>query len=210
MRIRLPRRWALAVVTVLLGIVVVPTAIGAMSPAAAAPCDLSGELAPEVIGSGVDGMIKAPVPEGGAEAPTTNYGQFGMAGQFWHTHELGCSDIAAVLGNSWANTIFLWAKAIDRVTITTYQAAATEGPLQAIKDVVDDIVHNLSEAMYWPYPQPIVILGAIWLAWYGLIRKRATTTAEGVIWMVLAVTAATWFMSRPQDFTGLGTVVTDK
>ncbi len=64
--------------------------------------------------------------------------------------------------------------------------------------------------MYWPYLQPIVILGAIWLAWYGLIRKRATTTAEGVIWMVLAVTVATWFLSRPQDFTGLGKIVTDK
>ena len=63
-----------------------------------------------------------------------------MSGQFWHTHELGCSDVAAVLGNAWANTIFLWAKALDRLTITTYQAAATEGPLQSIKDVVDDIV----------------------------------------------------------------------
>ncbi|MDA0637040.1 type IV secretion system protein, partial [Nonomuraea sp. MCN248] len=210
MKIRLPKRWALAVVTVLLGFVVVPVVVGAASPAAAAPCDLSGELAPEVIGSGVDGMIQPPAREGGPPAAPTNYGQFGMAGQFWHTHELGCSDIAAVLGNSWANTIFLWAKAIDRMTITTYQAAATEGPLQAIKDVVDDIVRNLSQAMYWPYLQPVVILGAIWLAWYGLIRKRATTTAEGVIWMVLAVTVATWFLSRPQDFTGLGKVVTDK
>lgn len=209
MRIRLSRRLTLALV-VLLGILVVPFAVGSMSPAAAAPCDLSGELAPEVIGSGTDGLMAAPVPEGGVQPPTTNYGQFGMSGQFWHTHELGCSDITAVLGNSWANTIFLWAKAVDRLTITTYQAAATEGPLQAIKDVVDDIVTNLAQAMYWPYLQPIVILGAIWLAWYGLIRKRATTTAEGVIWMVLAVTVATWFLSRPQDFTGLGKIVTDK
>src|SRR5699024_5039609 len=51
---------------------------------------------------------------------------------------------------------------------------------------------------------------AIWLAWFGLIRKRATTTTEGVIWMVLAVTVAIWFFSRPGDFTGLGKVVTDK
>src|SRR5690606_38131578 len=63
---------------------------------------------------------------------------------------------------------------------------------------------------YWPYLRPIVILGAIWLAWYGLIRKRATTTTEGVIWMVLAVTVAIWFFSRPGDFTGLGKAVTDK
>jgi hypothetical protein len=210
MKIRLPKRLALGL-ALLAGILVVPIVVGGVTPAAAAPCDLSGPLTPEVIGSGTDGMMQPPVPEGAApQAPTTNYAQFGTSGQFWATHDLGCSDFAAVLGNSWANTIFLWAKAIDRVTITTYQAAASEGPLASIKNVVDDIVVNLSNAMYWPYLRPIVILGAIWLAWYGLIRKRATTTAEGVIWMVLAVTVATWFFSRPGDFTGLGKVVTDK
>ncbi|MFI7695614.1 type IV secretion system protein [Nonomuraea sp. NPDC049655] len=210
MKIRLSRRLALALALVS-AVLVVPLVVGGLStPVAAAPCDLSGPLNPEMIGGGTDGMIQPPPPAGGVQAPTTNYGQFGMAGQFWQTHGLGCSDYVAVLGNMWANGVFTAAKAIDRLTITTYQAAATEGPLQSIKDVVDDIVQNLSEAMYWPFLRPIVILGAIWLAWYGLIRKRATTTAEGVIWMVLAVTVAVWFFSRPGDFTGLGKVVTDK
>ncbi|WP_433434371.1 type IV secretion system protein [Nonomuraea sp. CA-141351] len=209
MKIRLSRRLALAL-ALITGILVVPIVVGGLSvPAAAAPCDLSGPLSPEMVGGGLDGLIQAPA-QGPAQAPTTNYSQFGMSGQFWHTHDLTCSDYVAVLGNMWANGIFTAAKAVDRLTITTYQAAATEGPLQAIKDVVDDIVTNLSKAMYWPFLQPVVILGAIWLAWYGLIRKRATTTAEGVIWMVLAVTVAVWFLSRPGDFTGLGKVVTDK
>ncbi|MET9243655.1 type IV secretion system protein [Nonomuraea sp. NPDC003709] len=210
MKIRLSRRLALALALVT-SILVMPIVVGGLSaPAAAAPCDLSGPLNPEMVGGGTDGLIQAPAVEGQPQTPTTNYSQFGMSGQFWHTHDLGCSDYVAVLGNMWANGIFTAAKAIDRLTITTYQAAATEGPLQAIKDVVDDIITNLSKAMYWPFLQPIVILGAIWLAWYGLIRKRATTTAEGVIWMVLAVTVAVWFLSRPGDFTGLGKVVTDK
>ncbi|MFC4058345.1 type IV secretion system protein [Planomonospora corallina] len=185
------------------------------SIAAAAPCDLSPDLAPEVVGGGVDGLVKPPATEGAqtgqpGPAARTNYATYGMSGQFWHTHELGCDDVAAVLGNAWANTVFSWAKALDRLTITTYQAAASEGPLESIKNVVDDIVVSLSEAMYWPYLRPVVILGAIWLAWYGLIRKRATTTAEGVIWMVLAVTVAVWFFSRPGDLTGVGKIVTDK
>ncbi|MGC5014662.1 type IV secretion system protein [Streptosporangium sp. DT93] len=184
---------------------------------AAAPCDMSPDLSPDIVDGGVDGLIKPPVPDAApgtlpAQAPGTqsNYATYGMSGQFWHTHLLGCDDIAAVMGNAMANTVFLWAKALDRLTITTYQAAATEGPLEPIKNVVDDIVTRLADAMYWPYLRPIVILGAIWLAWYGLIRKRATTTAEGVIWMVLAVTVAVWFFSRPGDLTGIGKVVTDK
>jgi uncharacterized membrane protein YgcG len=198
--------------------VIVPFAFPADTASAAGPCDLSSELAPEIVGGGVDGLVEPPPPDSAGTAgsqaapkePLTNYDRYGMAGQYWHTYGLGCSDVTAVLGNAWANTIFSWAKAVDRLTISTYQAAATEGPIQPIKNVADEIVTNLADAMYWPYLRPIVILGAIWLAWYGLIRKRATTTTEGVIWMVLAVTVAIWFFSRPGDFTSLGKTVTDK
>ncbi|MFF4125947.1 type IV secretion system protein [Microbispora rosea] len=200
--------------------VTLPLVFPTGTASAVGPCDLSPSLAPEIVGGGVDGLVQPPSSEEVTAAgqstpqapkePATNYERYGMAGQFWHTYDLGCSDVTAVLGNAWANTVFSWAKAVDRLTISTYQAAATEGPLQPIKDVADEIVTNLANAMYWPYLRPIVILGAIWLAWYGLIRKRATTTTEGVIWMVLAVTVAIWFFSRPGDFTSLGKTVTDK
>ncbi|GII93144.1 type IV secretion system protein [Sinosporangium siamense] len=228
---RLRKRIALILVA-FVGVLALPLILGS-TPAAAGPCDLSPELAPEVVGNSMDGLIRPPLPDesrvrvageglpantgtgtvGGnlpVPEPATNYERYGMSGMFWHTYELGCSDIAAVIGNSWANAIFEGAKAIDRLTITTYQAATTEGPLQSIKDMVDGVITNLASALYWPYLRPVIILGAVWLAWYGLIRKRATTTTEGVVWMVLAVTVAVWFLSRPGDFTGMGKVVTDK
>ncbi|MEV6982420.1 type IV secretion system protein [Sphaerisporangium sp. NPDC051017] len=228
------RRRALVVLAILVGVVVVPIAFSPTVAGAAGPCDLSPDLAPEIVGAGMDGLVKPPpaeipgavtgapstetLPPGAATGttsqaasnPATNYERYGMSGLFWHTYQLGCTDVTAVLGNAWANTVFLWAKTIDRMTISTYQAAATEGPLQSIKDVVDDIVTNLANAMYWPYLRVVILLGAVWLAWYGLIRKRASTTAEGVIWMILAVTVAVWFFSRPGDFTGLGKAVTDR
>ncbi|WP_344969861.1 type IV secretion system protein, partial [Streptosporangium fragile] len=229
---RLRRRIAISLVA-LTAFLALPLVFPAQTSTAvaAAPCDLSPDLSPEVVDGGLDGLIKPSAPDaaqagaaqpgagqagaGQAGAATAaaekgSYATYGMSGQFWHTHQLGCDDVVAVMGNAMANTVFTWAKALDRLTITTYQAAATEGPLDAIKNVVDDIVISLADAMYWPYLRPLVILGAVWLAWYGLIRKRATTTAEGVIWMVLAVTVAVWFFSRPGDFTGMGKVVTDK
>jgi len=32
----------------------------------------------------------------------------------------------------------------------------------------------------------VIILGAVWLGWYGLIRKRVTLTIESAVWMVVA------------------------
>jgi hypothetical protein len=55
----------------------------------------------------------------------------------------------------------------------------------------------------------VVIIGAIWLAWQGLIRKRGTRTLEGTIWMVVAAAAAIWLIGRPADFTGIGKTVSD-
>jgi hypothetical protein len=43
----------------------------------------------------------------------------------------------------------------------------------------------------------VVILGAVWLAWQGLIRKRATRTIEGTLWMVVACVAAIALIGRP-------------
>ncbi|GII53012.1 hypothetical protein Pth03_14010 [Planotetraspora thailandica] len=210
------RKIVLVVAAFVVAFLSLPLLFSPDTASAAGPCDFSPQMAPELVGGGVDGLVEPPPPDdSGTSAaapkePLTNYDRYGTSGQFWHTYDLGCSDVTAMMGNTWANAIFSAAKAVDRLTISTYQAAATEGPLQPIKTVADNIITNLADAMYWPYLRPIIILGAIWLMWYGLIRKRATTTSEGIIWMVIAVVAAVWFFSRPGDFTALGKTVTDK
>jgi hypothetical protein len=108
-----------------------------------------------------------------------------------------------------ANAVFDAAKAVDRITITTYQSAAGEGLLGWLKQRVDQLITQIGNAVYFPYLAPVVLLAAIWLAWEGLIRKRATRTIEGTIWMVIACAAAIWLIGRPADFTGLGQKVSD-
>ena len=74
---------------------------------------------------------------------------------------------------------------------------------------MNTLITALGNAIYYPFLAPVVILGAVWLAWQGLIRKRATRTIEGTIWMVLACAAAVWLIGRPADFTGIGTTVSN-
>jgi TrbL/VirB6 plasmid conjugal transfer protein len=67
----------------------------------------------------------------------------------------------------------------------------------------------LGNAIYFPYLAVVVILAAIWLAWQGLIRKRATRTIEGTVWMVVACAAAIFLIGKPADVTGVGRGVSD-
>src|SRR5215472_3489415 len=174
---------------------------------------------PESATGGIDALISppgtgngsaaGPVPTIGGHKTPTLYDSYGMAGQSWAAFDLQCSDMASLVGNNIAGVVFDAAKALDRVTITVYQSAAGEGILSWLTGAVDRLVTSLGNAIYFPYLAPVVILGAIWLAWQGLIRKRASRTIEGTLWMVVACAAAIWLIGRPADFTGAGKAVSD-
>ncbi len=162
--------------------------------------------APEPAAGGIDSLIRPPVT---GKQPATLYDSYGMAGQSWAAYDMQCSDMTSLIGNSVAGMVFDASKALDRVTITVYQSAAGEGILSWLTNAVDRLITSLGNAIYFPFLAPVVILGAIWLAWQGLIRKRATRTIEGTIWMVIACAAAIWLIGRPADFTGLGKTVSN-
>jgi hypothetical protein len=161
---------------------------------------------PEQASTGIDTMIATP---GGATGGKTLYDNYGINGQYWAATGLQCSDMSSLIGNNVAGMVFDMAKSLDRVTITVYQTAAGNGILTWLSSAVDRLITALGNAIYFPFLAPVVIIGAIWLAWQGLIRKRATRTIEGTIWMVLACAAAIWLIGRPADFTTVGTTVSN-
>jgi hypothetical protein len=159
---------------------------------------------PEPATGGIDAMIEPPAASAGGK---TLYDNYGIAGQYWAAHGLQCSDMTSLIGNNVAGMVFDAAKSLDRVTITVYQSAAGNSILTWLQNAVDKLISALGKAVYFPYLAPVVILGAMWLAWQGLIRKRATRTIEGTLWMVIAATAAIALIGKPADFTGVGTTV---
>jgi TrbL/VirB6 plasmid conjugal transfer protein len=161
---------------------------------------------PEQATGGIDAMVEPPAAAAGGK---TLYDNYGVAGQFWAAHGLQCSDMTSLIGNNVAGMVFDAAKSIDRVTITVYQSAAGNSILTWLQNAVDKLISTLGNAIYFPYLAPVVILGAMWLAWQGLIRKRATRTIEGTLWMVVAATAAIALIGRPAAFTGVGTTVSN-
>ncbi len=156
---------------------------------------------PEPANGGIDALIRPPA---GVAAGQTLYDSYGVAGQSWAAHGLQCSDMTSLIGNNVAGMVFDAAKSMDRVTITVYQSAAGNGILNWLQSTVDRLISALGNAIYFPYLAPVVILGAIWLAWHGLIRKRATRTIEGTLWMVVACAAAVWLIGQPPTSPGWG------
>ncbi|WP_329241994.1 type IV secretion system protein [Actinoallomurus sp. NBC_01490] len=177
-------------------------------------CSPADHPSPEEYGSGIDGMVKPPdyPSQQLQKSPPerlTYYDRYGTEGQSWHAVDMGCSDAMAMVGNSISNVVFTLAKAFDRTTITIYEAAASESLLGWLKKTVDGVIKGMGNtfgAKYWSW---VVILGALWLAWWGLIRRRASRVAEGTIWMVMAMVALVWLIGRPSDFTTLGTKVSN-
>jgi hypothetical protein len=161
---------------------------------------------PEQATAGIDSMIATP---GGQTGGKTLYDNYGLAGQYWAATGLHCSDMTSLIGNNVAGMVFDMAKSLDRVTITVYQSAAGNNILTWLQNAVNRLITALGNAIYFPYLYPVVIIGAIWLAWQGLIRKRATRAIEGTVWMVIACAAAIWLIGRPADFTGVGTTVSN-
>jgi hypothetical protein len=161
---------------------------------------------PEQATTGVDSMI---APPGGATGGKTLYDNYGIAGQYWAAYGLQCSDMTSLIGNNVAGMVFDMAKSLDRVTITVYQSAAGNGILTWLQNAVNRLISALGSAIYFPFLAPVVIIGTIWLAWQGLIRKRATRTIEGTLWMVVACAAAIWLIGQPGVFTGVGTTVSN-
>jgi TrbL/VirB6 plasmid conjugal transfer protein len=161
---------------------------------------------PEPANSGIDAMI---APPASGKSPDTLYQQYGVAGDYWAATNLQCSDMTSLIGNNVAGMVFDAAKSIDRLTITVYQSAAGEGILGWLQKVTDRLITSLGHAIYFPYLAIVVVIGAIWLAWQGLIRKRGTRTIEGTVWMVVACAAAILLIGKPADVTGLGKGVSD-
>ena len=165
----------------------------------------SGAPSPELATSGINSMITTP----GQPNTKTLYDQYGIAGQYWAATDLTCSQMTSQIGNNVAGMVFDMAKSLDRVTITVYQSAAGSNILGWLSNSVNQLIGQLGNAIYFPFLAPVIIIAAMWLAWQGLVRKRATRTFEGTIWMVVACAAAIWLIGRPGDFTSIGTNVSN-
>ncbi|MGQ4268882.1 type IV secretion system protein [Nocardiopsis changdeensis] len=203
------RGWRRLLITFLMlaGLLVLPLTSAQANPL----CPGEPAPLPESAGSGSDGLLVPPQSQSAIEgAPdglppdASMYGQYGTAGQQWHMITESCVDgITNGPQATLANTAWDLSKTINQSTITVYQAATSDGLLASFNELVENVVVTLREGIWRPLIPTVVILGAIWLGWYGLIRKRMTLTIESTVWMVGATALGLWIMVNPAQVMGL-------
>ena len=166
---------------------------------------------PESAGSGSDGLLVPPQSQSAIEGSpdglppdASMYGQYGTAGTQWHMITESCVDgISNGAQATLANTAWDLSQTINQSTITVYQAATSDGLLSSFNELVENVVVTLREGIWRPLIPTVVILGALWLGWFGLIRKRMTLTIESTVWMVAATALGMWILVNPAQVMGL-------
>lgn len=161
----------------------------------------------EVVGEGAESIISLPYVFDGTEDPdsennlpldATVYGQYGTKGLNWHSIQKHCLDgftdyVPRVLGD----TMFDWAKSIGHTSIVIYSYSLNDQLLSRVGIIFSGIITGLRDNLWRPLIPTVVILGAAWMAWAGLVRKRFTLSVEGAIWMVASTAFFFWLLASP-------------
>nr|WP_246062284.1 type IV secretion system protein [Haloactinospora alba] len=208
-------RRAVTLALVALAFLLVP--LGSQSAQGDPVCDGQPAPQPEMADSGSDGLLVPPKsqsaiengPNDGLPPDASIYGQYGTSGQQWHVIKDSCIDkMGSSATATLSNTAWDLSKTINQSTITVYQAATSDGLLSSFNSMVEDVINQLRYGIWQPLLPTVIILGAVWLGWYGLIRKRVTLTLESAIWMVMATALGLWILVNPGQILSMaGSVV---
>ena len=106
--------------------------------------------------------------------------------------ELGITEI----GTAFINTIYV---------VAFY---ASNAVFAGMYTVIDGIVIKLRDTLFIPFVELFVILGALWMAWQGLVKRKSTEALTGAIWMIGAAVAGGILLSNPSYIPATTTFIT--
>lgn len=88
---------------------------------------------------------------------------------------------------------------IVHISNMTFQAAyeSSSSVIDKLDPVISDIIIGLKDALYLEFLTPIIMLGALWLGYKGLVKKQSTEMATGALWMIGAAIIGFALIANP-------------
>lgn len=104
---------------------------------------------------------------------------------YWANDFMECTGATGFLGNGIANVLFMGSAVGVTIINFVYGVAVDSSSIvQPFYDEIDKIIAALESSLYTPFITLIIMLGALWMAWIGLVKKRSTEAFQGALWMI--------------------------
>jgi hypothetical protein len=127
------------------------------------------------------------------------------------TNVLSCTAILPSVEAGIANILTTPSRFITAIALELYGASfgtsiSQEGSLlYPIGQAIDAMITNqggLRDTLFVPFMIPLITIGAIWVAYIGIVKRRAAAAVQSVVWMVAAIAAGTVFLAQPTLISG--------
>lgn len=131
-------------------------------------------------------------------------------GQNFQSLVPGAANIQNDLANALAGVVLGWLLAIGTLCAGTLEWTFTKemagglisGPNSLNSGTLDLVVNYLGQHIYGAFLLAAVVVAGLWVAWYGVARRRMTVVVESLVWVVLATSVAALFMRFPGQAVG--------
>lgn len=126
---------------------------------------------------------------GGTIVPTAQewYGVAPLRWQTWMSEELDSKcDVGSIIGSFFANLVLNIVSMLVQLGIAIVGNILSLNATSYFAETVGDLIDALKDSLFLTYLYPIVLLGTLWIAYNGLVKKRTSVATQGIVWMLMS------------------------
>jgi hypothetical protein len=122
------------------------------------------------------------------------------------TNALSCVALLPSIQAGIANIMTVPSRYISTVALELYGASygtsisKPDSILYPIGNSINAIITapgGLKDTLFIPFMIPLILLGAIWVGYVGIIKRAASNALQSTLWMIGAIAAGTIFLAQP-------------
>lgn len=130
---------------------------------------------------------------------------------FYNTKE-DCSPIGDVGPTAVGNFLLSVTSWIVNISNLLFQTATetSSSVIKTLEPTIENIVINLKDALYLEFLAPILMIGALYLGWKGLVKRSSTEAGTAALWMFGATIAGFAILANPMFLPSVVNTVVSK
>lgn len=144
--------------------------------------------------------------------PYTAYEKYGTSGtnftfyrdEIKDVQAYSCVPFSKLLGNTAANSIFSLTETISAFAGWVYSFAVGTDAFSGMIDSLDKILGGENSGiigkLYINYMAPMIMLGALYALWFGIVKRAFSVAGSSIVWMLLSIVCGLAIMYNSSGF----------